>query len=146
MSSWNRPWFINYVLCVSSLSRPWFIYWFNFVGFIVFGCIYYFIGCLWFLCFVYRVNLLFWWNRRIDGFLHHIRFFSFFTMEVFPYLTTASVVVTNAFLISSKSPLIFLIFSLGLSDYLGNGPMLLDDMISVFDLLHPVNSRISSML
>ena len=66
------------------------------------------------------------------------------TMSVFPYLKTMSVVVTNDFLVSSKSLLVFLIFSIGLLDSLRNGPMILDDMISVIDLLHPVNSRISS--
>ena len=36
------------------------------------------------------------------------------TMSVFPSLTTMSVVVTNAFSVSSKSPLVFLTFSIGL--------------------------------
>ena len=66
------------------------------------------------------------------------------TMSVFPYLTTVSVVVTNDCLVSSKSPLVFLNFSLGVSDYLGNGKMVLGDMISVLDLPHPVNSIISA--
>ena len=59
--------------------------------------------------------------------------------SVFPYLTNVSVAVTNSFLISYKSPLAFLNFSLGLSNSLGN-----DEMILVLDILHPVNSRISS--
>ena len=70
--------------------------------------------------------------------------FPFFqTMSVFPTLKTVSVVVTNVCLVSSKSPLVFLTFSLGVSYSLGNGQMVLDDMISVLDILHPVNSRIS---
>ena len=98
------------------MSRPWFISWFNFVRFIASGCIYCFIGCLWFLCFLSCVNLLFFWNRMSDGFLHHITFcFPFFpTMSVVPSLTTVSVIVTNSFLVLSKYPLIFLTFSLGL--------------------------------
>ena len=36
-------------------------------------------------------------------------------------------------------------FSLGASDFLGNGPMVLDDMISVLDLIHHVNYIISSI-
>ena len=39
------------------------------------GDINYFIGCLWFLCFYYCVNLLFYWNRRSDLFSHHVRVF-----------------------------------------------------------------------
>ena len=65
------------------------------------------------------------------------------TTSVFPSLTTMSVVVTNACLVSSKSPLVFLTFSLGVSYSLGNGKMVLDEMISVLDLSQPVNSRIS---
>ena len=65
------------------------------------------------------------------------------TLSRLPSLTTVSVVVTNAFLVSSKSPLVFITLSLGVSYYLGNGEMVLDDMISVLDLIHPVNSRIS---
>ena len=74
-------------------------------------------------------------------------FFSFFFVYhvSMPFLKTVSVVITNAFLVSSKSPLFFLTFSLGLSDYLGNGSMILDYMISLIDILHPVNSRISSI-
>ena len=67
-----------------------------------------------------------------------------FTMSVLPYLTTVLVLKTNTFLVSSKSLLVFLTFSLRLSDSLSNGPMILDDMISVLYVLHPVNSRISS--
>ena len=65
-------------------------------------------------------------------------------MLVFQSLTTVSVVVTNAFLVSSKNPLVFPTFTLGVSDYLGNGQMVLGDMISVLDLLRPVNSIISA--
>ena len=78
------------------------------------------------------------------------------TMQVFPFLTNILVVVTNTCLVSSKYPLIFLTFSLDVSDYLGNGRMVLDGMISVIDIftlltlesvldiIHPVNSVISS--
>ena len=51
------------------------------------------------------------------------------TMSVFPSSKTVSVVVTNACLVSSKSPIVFLNFSLGVSDYSGNGKMVLFDMI-----------------
>ena len=67
------------------------------------------------------------------------------TVSVFPYLTTMSVVVTNEFLVSSKPPLVFINFSLELSDSLGNGTMELDDTSSVIDLLHPINPRTSSI-
>ena len=53
-------------------------------------------------------------------------------------------VISTKSLISSKSPLAFSKFSLGESVFLGNGPMVLDDMISVLDLSHPVNYIISS--
>ena len=66
------------------------------------------------------------------------------TMSVFPSLTTVSVVVTNYCLASSKSPLVFLTLSIGVTDSLGNGQIVLDEMISVLYLLHPVNSRISA--
>ena len=42
-------------------------------------------------------------------------------MSVVPSLTTVSVVVTNASYVSSKSPLGFLTFSLGLSVFLAMG-------------------------
>ena len=71
---WYRPWFICCVNCVSSLSRPWFEYYFNCVSFIAFGCINSFIWCLWFLCFFYCFNILFCWNMRSDGLIHHSRF------------------------------------------------------------------------
>ena len=45
------------------------------------------------------------------------------TVSIFPSLSTLSIVVTNYFSISSKSPLDFLTFSLGASDSLGNGPL-----------------------
>ena len=48
------------------------------------------------------------------------------------------------FYFTCKSPLVFLTFSLDVSDSLGNGKMVLGDMISVLDILHPVNSRISA--
>ena len=41
--------------------------------------------------------------------------------SVFPSLITVSVVVTNAFLVSSEPPLFFLTFILGLSDFLAMG-------------------------
>ena len=83
-------------------------------------------------------------------------------MSIVPYLSTVSIVATNGFLISYKSPLafltlslgvydllgngplVFLTFSLGAYDFLGNGPMLLDDMFLVIAIFHPVNYRISS--
>ena len=65
-------------------------------------------------------------------------------MSVFPSMTTVSVVVTNACLVSYKSRLLFIYFSLGVSDSLGKGQMVLDDIISVLDLLHPINSGISA--
>ena len=65
------------------------------------------------------------------------------TMSVFPSLTTVSVLFTNAFLVSFKSLLVFLTLSIGVSDSLGNGEMVFDDMISVLGLLQPVNSKIS---
>ena len=37
--------------------------------------------------------------------------------------------------ISSKFPLYFSTFSLGASDFLGNGPMILDDMVLVLGLI-----------
>ena len=52
--------------------------------------------------------------------------------------------ISTKSLISSKSPLAFSNFSLGAYDFLGNGPMVLDDMISVLDIIHPVNSIIRS--
>ena len=70
---------------------------------------------------------------------------SLWTMSVFPSLTTVSVVVINNSLISSKYPLVFLNFSLGVSYYLGNGKIVLGDLIPVLDILHPVNSRISDL-
>ena len=66
------------------------------------------------------------------------------TMSVFTSLTTVSVVVTNDCLVSSKYPPVFLTFSLGVSYSLGNGKMVLDEMILVLDIIHPVNSRISA--
>ena len=54
------------------------------------------------------------------------------------------ILVTNGSLISSKPPLDFSIFSLGASDFLDNRKIILDDMVLVLDLLHPVNSIISS--
>ena len=97
---------------------------------------------------VFLLCQFFFWNRRSDGFPHHITFcFPFFsTVPVVPYLTTMSIVVTNVFLISPKYPLAFLTLSLGLSYFLGNGSMVLDEMISVPDILHNVNSITSSSL
>ena len=65
-------------------------------------------------------------------------------MSVLPYLTTVPLVVTTACLVSSKYPLIFLTLSIGVPDILDNGKMLLSNMFSVLDILHPVNSRISA--
>ena len=62
-------------------------------------------------------------------------FLYFSTMSVFSSFTTMSVVVTNVCLVSSEYPPVFLTFLC---------LMVLDDMISVFDILHPVNSRSSA--
>ena len=67
------------------------------------------------------------------------------TMSVFPSLKTVLVVVTNAFSVSSKYQLVFLTFSFGLSDFFGNRSLILEDIISLLDILQPVNSRISSI-
>ena len=75
-------------------------------------------------------------NGRSDGFIHHIRFFF---VSVFPSLTTVLVVVTNALSVSSKSPLVFLTVILLLSDFSGNGSLIFEYMISVLDILYPVN-------
>ena len=134
------------VFYVSSLIRPWFIYWYKMFIFIDFGCIYYFIGCFWFICFVDCVNLVLW-NRRSDGFLYNILFWfpSFVNYVIIHLFDKCFSSSDQCLLVSSKYPLVFLTFSLGLSDPLGNGPMILYDMISVLDLLHPVNSIISSI-
>ena len=60
----------------------------------------------------------------------------FVPMSILPYLTTVSVVVTNDFLVSSKYPLVFLTFILGLSDLFGNGSLIFEDMLSVLDLFY----------
>ena len=64
------------------------------------------------------------------------------TISVFPSLKTVSVVVTNDYLVSSKSPHVFLTFSFGLSYFFVNGSLKFEDIVSVLDLFHPVNSRI----
>ena len=63
-----------------------------------------------------------------------------------PSMSTMSILVTNGSSISSKYPLDFSTFSLGAYFLLGNGPMILDNTILVLDLIHPVNSIISSSL
>ena len=83
-------------------------------------------------------------------------------VSIVPSLSAVSIELINGFSISSKSPLDFLTFSLGVSyllgnwqlafltpslgasDFLDNGPIILDDMVLVLDIFHPVNSRISS--
>ena len=62
----------------------------------------------------------------------------------FPSLSTVSILVTTGYSISYKSPPDFPKFSLGASYLLGNGPMMLDEMVLVLGLLRPVNSIISS--
>ena len=52
-------------------------------------------------------------------------------------------ILSAKILISSKFPLVILTFSFGVSDFLGNGPIVLDNRILVLDLLRPDNSRIS---
>ena len=51
----------------------------------------FYLGCVWFICFVDCVNILFC-NGRSDGFLRHSRFLP---MSLIPYLKFLSVVVTN---------------------------------------------------
>ena len=69
---------------------------------------------------------------------------SLINMPLLSSLKTVSVVVTNVSLVSSKYPLVFPTFTLGVSDYLGNGQMVLGDIISVLDLLHTVESILSA--
>ena len=64
----------------------------------------------------------------IGGVMDSFTILDFF-MSVLPYLITVLVVVTNAFLVSSKSPLVFLSVILGLSDLFGNGSLIFEDMI-----------------
>ena len=65
-------------------------------------------------------------------------------MSVFPYLKIVSVVVTNDFSVSSRSPLVSLTVILGLSDVFWNTSLIFEDMISVLDLLYLVNYKIKS--
>ena len=78
----------------------------------------------------------------IGGGMSFFTTIGFVPISVFPSLTTVSLVVTNAFSVSSKPPLIFPTFSIELSDFFGNGSLICEDMISVLDILHLVNSRI----
>ena len=55
-----------------------------------------------------------------------------------------SILVTTGSSISYKSPLDFSTPSLGASDFLGNGPMIWNEMVLVLDILYPGNSIISS--
>ena len=72
-------------------------------------------------------------------------FFSFFFNHVsIPFLDNRVSSSDQCLFGIIQIPTFFLTFSIGLSDSLGNGPMILDDIISVLDLLHPFNSRISS--
>ena len=52
--------------------------------------------------------------------------------------------MTTGSLISSNYTLEFSTFSLGATDFLGNGPIILDELVLVLDLLYPVDSRIIS--
>ena len=103
----------------------WFIYWVNSVGFYFFGGRNCFLGYLWFLCFVDCVNILFWWNRRCDGFLHHIRFwYHFFISRVNSHIFVNCVNISDQQIFDIiQMHTWFLIFSLGASDLLGNGPL-----------------------
>ena len=57
-------------------------------------------------------------SSRLD---EHLGMEPLSTMSVFPSLTTVSVLVTNACLVSSKYPPVFPTFSLSVSDSLGYG-------------------------
>ena len=59
----------------------------------------------------------------------------FVPISVLPSLETLSVVVNNTFLVSSKSPLVFLTVMLGFSDLFFNGSLVFQDMISVLGIL-----------
>ena len=63
----------------------------------------------------------------------------FVPVSVIPSLTTVTVVVTNAFSVSSKSRLVFLTFILVLSYLFGNKSLIFEDNISVLDSLYLVN-------
>ena len=78
----------------------------------------------------------------IGGVMDSFTKLGFFPMSVFPSLTTALVVLTNAFLVSSKPPLVFITVILGLSYLFGNGSLIFEEMISVLDILYPVKYKI----
>ena len=119
--SWNKLWFTCSVFCVSSLSTPLFIECFNCVSFIYFGCIYCFIGGLWFLCFFYCDYFSFCWNRRSDDFLPHILFwFTLFFNHVSILFFENRVIISDKCMFAIiEIPTFFLPFSLGVSHYLG---------------------------
>ena len=50
--------------------------------------------------------------------------------------------VSGVFFLSSKLPLVFLAIILGLSNFFYNRSLIFEDMISVLDLLYPVNYKI----
>ena len=89
----------------------------------------------------------FFWNRSSDGFLHQIRFcFIIFVHHVsITFFENRVISRDQCFFVIIKVPTSFLNFSLVLSYLLGNGPLILYEMISVLDLPQPVNSRISSI-
>ena len=90
------------------------------------------------------VIYLFWLTVSIflfsmGGVMTYFITLAFFPISVFPYFTTVLVVVTNAFSVSSESPLVFPTVIPGLSDFFCNRSLIFEDMISVLDLLYPVN-------
>ena len=50
--------------------------------------------------------------------------------------------VSGVFFLSSKLPLVFLAIILGLSNFFYNRSLIFEDVISVLDLLYPVNYKI----
>ena len=82
ISFWNRPWFIHFVDRVSYLSRPSFIYWLTLSVLFLLGVSTFLLDSCDFSV-LFTVSILFLWNRRSGGFLHHIRFcFPFFVNRI----------------------------------------------------------------
>ena len=96
--------------------------------------------------FCWLCQFSFFWNRRSDGFIRNISFlFTFFVNHVsIPFFDNRVSSSDQCMFGIIQIPTFFLTFSLGVSDSLGNGQMVLDDMISVLDIFHPVNSGISA--
>ena len=87
--------------------------------------------------FLLTVSIVF--IRSSGGFLHHIRFCSHDSITFFEDHVSSSDQCLFGFI---QIPTFFLTFSLGLSDLFGNESLIFEDMISVLDILHKVNSRI----